>query len=47
MTSLLTAASVGALVPAATDQFYAYVTLLALLSGLFQLVSASHGRDCF
>lgn len=37
MTSLLTAASVGALVPAGTDQFYAYVTLLALLSGLFQL----------
>jgi len=31
MTSLLTAASVGALVPAGTDQFYAYVTLLALL----------------
>ena len=30
MTSLLTAASVGALVPAGTDQFYAYVTLLAL-----------------
>jgi len=37
MTSLLTAASVGALVPAATEQFYAYVIMLALLSGLFQL----------
>ncbi|HEY2816316.1 MAG TPA: SulP family inorganic anion transporter [Casimicrobiaceae bacterium] len=37
MTSLLTAASVTALRPAGLDQFYAYVTLLALLSGLFQL----------
>ena len=37
MTSLLTAASVGVLVPAGTEQFYAYVTMLALLSGLFQL----------
>ena len=37
MTSLLVAASVGALVPPGTDQFYAYVTMLALLSGLFQL----------
>ena len=37
MTSLLTAASVSALVPQGTEQFYAYVTLLALLSGLFQL----------
>jgi len=37
MTSLLTAASVAALKPAGLDQFYAYVTLLALLSGLFQL----------
>jgi len=37
MTSLLTAASVGALVPRGTEQFFAYVTLLALLSGLFQL----------
>ena len=37
MTSLLTAASVGALLPAGTEQFYAYVTLLALLSGIFQL----------
>jgi sulfate permease, SulP family len=37
MTSLLTAASVTALHPQGPDQFYAYVTLLALLSGLFQL----------
>ncbi len=37
MTSLLTAASVTALRPQGLDQFYAYVTLLALLSGLFQL----------
>jgi sulfate permease, SulP family len=37
MTSLLTAASVGVLVPPGTEQFFAYVTLLALLSGLFQL----------
>lgn len=37
MTSLLTAASVSTLVPQGTEQFYAYVTLLALLSGLLQL----------
>lgn len=37
LTSLLTAASVGSLVALGTDQFFAYVTLLALLSGLFQL----------
>ena len=37
MTSLLTATSVAALRPAGLDQFYAYVTLLALLSGVFQL----------
>ena len=37
MTSLLTAASVGALIPATSANFPAYVTLLALLSGLFQL----------
>jgi len=37
MTSLLTATSVAALRPAGLDQFYAYVTLLALLSGIFQL----------
>lgn len=37
MTSVLTAASVGALVPPGTDAFYVYVTMLALLSGLFQL----------
>lgn len=37
MTSLLTAASVSTLVPQGTEQFYGYVTLLALLSGLFQL----------
>jgi sulfate permease, SulP family len=37
MTSLLTMVSVSALVPQGTAQFYAYVTLLALMSGLFQL----------
>jgi len=37
MTSLLTAASVGVLVPAGTEQFYAYVIVLSLLSGLVQL----------
>src|SRR5206468_2399661 len=37
MTSLLTASSVAALRPPGLDQFYAYVTLLALLSGIFQL----------
>jgi SulP family sulfate permease len=47
MTSLLTAASVGALVPAGTDQFFAYVTLLALLSGLFQLGFGVARADCF
>ena len=37
LTSLLTAASVGQLAPAGSAQFVAYVTLLALLSGIFQL----------
>ena len=37
LTSLLTAASVGQLAPAGSTQFVAYVTLLALLSGIFQL----------
>ncbi len=37
LTSLVTAASVTALVPPGSAQFYAYVTLLALMSGLFQL----------
>ena len=37
MTSLLTAASVAPLVARGTDQFYEYVVLLALLSGLFQI----------
>jgi sulfate permease, SulP family len=37
MTSLLTAASVTALHPQGLEPFYAYVTLLALLSGVFQL----------
>jgi SulP family sulfate permease len=37
MTSLLTATSVAALRPPGLEQFYAYVTLLALLSGIFQL----------
>jgi SulP family sulfate permease len=37
LTSLLTAASVGVLAPPVTGQFYAYVTLLALLSGVVQL----------
>jgi len=37
MTSLLTAASVGHLVPPGSDQFVAYVTLLALISGLLQV----------
>ena len=37
MTSLLTASSVAALRPAGLDHFYAYVTLLALLSGVFQV----------
>lgn len=37
MTSLLTAASIMPLATYATDQFYAYVILMALLSGLFQI----------
>jgi SulP family sulfate permease len=37
MTSLLTAASVGHLVAPGSAQFVAYVTLLALISGLFQI----------
>ena len=37
MTSLLTAASVGHLTPPGSEQFVTYVTLLALLSGLFQI----------
>lgn len=37
LTSLLTAASVVPLAARGTEQFYAYVVLLALLSGLFQL----------
>ena len=37
LTSLLTAASVGQIAPAGSTQFVAYVTLLALLSGIFQL----------
>jgi len=37
MTSLLTAASVGHLTAPGTAQFVSYVTLLALLSGLFQI----------
>jgi SulP family sulfate permease len=37
LTSLLTAASVSQLAPAGSSQFFAYVTLLALVSGLFQL----------
>jgi len=37
MTSLLTAASVGHIATPGTDQFISYVTLLALLSGLFQI----------
>ena len=37
MTSLLTAASVMTLAEFGTDQFYAYVILMALLSGLFQI----------
>jgi len=37
MTSLLTAASVGHLTAPGTAQFISYVTLLALLSGLFQI----------
>lgn len=37
MTSLLTAASVGHVTAPGTAQFVSYVTLLALLSGLFQI----------
>lgn len=37
MTSLLTAASVMTLAQFGTEQFYAYVILMALLSGLFQI----------
>jgi len=37
MTSLLTAASVSLLTPPGSEQFITYVTLLALLSGLFQI----------
>ncbi|MCP5266085.1 MAG: SulP family inorganic anion transporter [Burkholderiaceae bacterium] len=37
MTSLLTAASVATVLPAGSSAFAAYVTLLALLSGLFQV----------
>jgi SulP family sulfate permease len=37
MTSLLTAASVAPLAAHGTNLFYAYVTLLALLSGIFQI----------
>ena len=37
MTSLLTAASVAQLAPHGSEMFYAYVILLALLSGLFQI----------
>ena len=37
LTSLLTAASVSQLAPPGTDPFIAYVTLLALLSGVIQL----------
>ncbi len=37
MTSLLTAASVGLIAPPGSEQFVTYVTLLALLSGLFQI----------
>jgi len=37
MTSLLTAASVAPLAASGTETFYAYVVLLALISGLFQV----------
>ncbi len=37
MTSLLTAASIMTMAPYGTEQFYTYVTLMALLSGLFQM----------
>ncbi len=38
MTSLLTAASVAPLAAQGSDMFYAYVILLALISGIFQVV---------
>ncbi|HUY03486.1 MAG TPA: SulP family inorganic anion transporter [Rhodocyclaceae bacterium] len=38
MTSLLTAASVSALAPAGSNAFYDYVVLLALVSGIFQVL---------
>jgi SulP family sulfate permease len=37
MTSLLTAASIAPLAAAGSEQFYAYVVLLALLSGMIQI----------
>ena len=37
MTSLLTAASIMPLAPYGSDQFFSYVILMALLSGLFQI----------
>jgi sulfate permease, SulP family len=37
MTSLLTAASIMPLAPYGTEQFYSYVILMALISGLFQI----------
>jgi len=38
MTSLLTAASIMTMAPYGSEQFYAYVTLMALWSGLFQMI---------
>ena len=46
LTSLLTAASVGALVAPATDAFYAYVTMLALLSGTISARLRACTRGC-
>jgi SulP family sulfate permease len=37
MTSLLTAASISQIAPHGSEQYYAYVILLALVSGLFQV----------
>ena len=37
MTSLLTAASISQLAPLGSEQYYAYVILLALVSGVFQV----------
>lgn len=37
ITSLLTAASISTLAPHGSEQFYSYVILLALISGLFQI----------